>query len=93
MVLVHMAGEISPDMMFWTGRQKMPNMGADGHRLVWMGAVGLVGMGGTPNSKKKFKNGCVGQHLVTHDNGKKLNIILVLSKPRKTNILSIPLVR
>jgi len=34
MVLGHMAGEISPDMMFWAGRQKMSNMGADAQRLV-----------------------------------------------------------
>ena len=47
MVLGHMAGEISPDMMFWAGRQKVSSMRADGHRSVWMGAVGLVGMGGT----------------------------------------------
>ena len=52
-----MTGEISPYMMFWAGRQKMSSMGADGHRLVWMGAVELMGMGGTSNSKNKFKMG------------------------------------
>ena len=56
MVLAHMVGEISPDMMFWEGRQKMSRMGADGHRSVWIGAAGLVGMGGTQNRKKKFEN-------------------------------------
>ena len=54
-----MAGEISPDMMFWEGNQKMARMGADGHSSVRMGAVGLVGMGGTRNSKKKFENTCI----------------------------------
>lgn len=28
--LTPMAGEISPDMMFWAGRQKVSKMGADG---------------------------------------------------------------
>ena len=42
-----MAGEISPDMMFWAGSKKLTNMGADGHSSVRMGSVGLVGMGGT----------------------------------------------
>ena len=56
MVFGHMAGEISPDMMFWVGWQKVAKMGVDGHRSVWMGEVGLVGMGGTRKSKKKFEN-------------------------------------
>ena len=42
-----MAGEISPDMMFWEGCRKMANMVADGHSSVRMGAVGLGGMRGT----------------------------------------------
>ena len=51
-----MVGEISPDMMFWAGSQKVANMGADGYRSVQMGAVGRVGTRGTPNSKKIFEN-------------------------------------
>ena len=56
MVLGHMAGEISPDMMFWMGRQKMPRMSADGQRSVRMGVVGLVGWGEHEKFKKKSKN-------------------------------------
>ena len=62
-----MAGEISPDMMFWTGSRKMVNMIADGHSSVRMGAGGLVGMRGTRNSKKKFENARILQYLATHD--------------------------
>ena len=51
-----MAGEISPDMMFWAGSKKMARMGADGHSSVRMGAVGLVGTRGTRNNKNLFEN-------------------------------------
>ena len=54
-----MAGEISPYMMFWVGSKKMARMGTDGHSSVRMGVVGLVGVGGTRNSKKKFENECI----------------------------------
>ena len=37
-----MAGEISPDIMFWKGRQKEARMGADGYRSVRMGADGRM---------------------------------------------------
>ena len=47
-----MAGEISPDMMFWAGSKKLANMGADGYRSVRMGSVGLVGMGGNVEQQK-----------------------------------------
>ena len=56
MVLGHMAGEISPDMMFWMGRQKMPRMSADGQRSVWMGVVGLVAWGEHEKFQKNSKN-------------------------------------
>ena len=52
---------ISPDVMFWVGNQKMSRMCTDGHRLVWMCEVGLVGKGATRNSKKKFENACIGR--------------------------------
>ena len=42
-----MAGEISPDMMFWVESEKVARMDADGYRLVRMGEVGLVGTRGT----------------------------------------------
>ena len=54
-----MAGEISPDMMFWAGSKKMARMGTDGYNSVRIGAVGLLGMGGTRNSKKNFENACI----------------------------------
>ena len=51
-----MAGEISPDMTFWSGSQKVAKMGADRYVSVRMGAVRLVGTRGTRNSKKRFEN-------------------------------------
>ena len=42
-----MAGEISPDMMFWAGSEKVARMGADGYKSVRMGAMGLMGTRGT----------------------------------------------
>ena len=51
----HMAGEISPDMMFWVGRQKMPRMSADGQRSVRMGVVGLVAWGEHKKIQKKIE--------------------------------------
>ena len=55
MVLGHMVGEISPDMMFRVDWEKVAKLGADGHRSVRMGAVGLVVTRGTRNSKKIFE--------------------------------------
>ena len=87
MVLVHMAGEISPDMMFWAGWQKVSRMGADGHKSVWMGAVGLGDMGGTRNSKKKFKNACIWQYLATHDHCIKIRLTLGWPKSRTERVM------
>ena len=68
-----MVGEISPDMMFWAGSEKVARMGgADGYRLMRMGAVGLVGTRGTRNSKKRFENVYIWQYLATHDIATKL---------------------
>ena len=47
-----MAGEISPDIMFWEGVQKMAQMGADGYRLMQMGANGRMVNGGSKNKAK-----------------------------------------
>ena len=47
-----MAGEISPDIMFWDVWQKMVWMGADGHRPVLMGEDGCIGK---EESKKEAK--------------------------------------
>ena len=52
-----MAGEISPDMMFWVGSKKLTNMGTDGYNSVRMGAVGLVVMGGTRNNNETHSRG------------------------------------
>ena len=67
-----MVGEISPDMMFWSGSQKVTRMGGDRYRSVRMGAVGLVGTRGTRNSKKRFENARIWQYLATHDIATKL---------------------
>ena len=54
--MVVMAGEISPDMMFLGGWQKVVWMGAGDHRAVWMGADRCRGKGGgKKQSKKNFK--------------------------------------
>ena len=52
-----MAGEISPDIMFWAVWRKVLRMGEDGCRLVRMGAIGRVIMGRTKNKRKKCPNG------------------------------------
>ena len=54
--LVPMAGEISPDIMFLGGWQKVVWMGAGAHIAVWMGADGCRGKGkGKKQSKKNSK--------------------------------------
>ena len=52
-----MAGEISPDIMFWEGMQKMVRMGSDGYRVVQMGANGRMGNGRSKNKAKGAING------------------------------------
>ena len=54
-----MAGEISPDMMFWMDRQKILRMCTDGYGLVWICEVGLMDIGGTRNNKIFFENACI----------------------------------
>ena len=76
MVLGHMAGEISPDMMFWVGRQKMSRMSADGQKSVWMGVLGLVACGEHEKFKKKSKNSKKYQYLATHDHCAKISLTL-----------------
>ena len=82
MVLGHMDGEISPDIMFWVGRQKMPRMSADGQRSVWMGVVGLVAWGEHKKFKKKSKNSKKYQYLATHDHCAKIRLTLGWPKNR-----------
>ena len=50
-----MAGEISPDIMFWAVWRKVPKMGKDACRSVRMGATGCVDMGRSKNKIKKSK--------------------------------------
>ena len=52
--LVSMSGEISPDIMFLGGWQKMVWMGAGTHRAVWMGADGCRGKGGGTKQGEKI---------------------------------------
>ena len=55
-----MAGEISPDMMFWEVRQKASRMGVDGCRLIRVGANGRRGKEGSKNEAKRATNGRAG---------------------------------
>ena len=55
MVLVHMAGEISPDMMFCMGWQKVAKMGAGGYRSVRMGQWDLWERGERETAKQYSK--------------------------------------
>ena len=84
-----MAGEISPDMMFWAGRQKLARMGTDGYKSVRMSAVGLVGARGTRNSKKRFENASIWQYLATHDHCTKIRLTLGVQKNRTERAISI----
>ena len=52
-----MAGEISPDIMFWGIYQKMMWMGADGYRTVQMGANGCINKERGKNKGKRVPNG------------------------------------
>jgi hypothetical protein len=52
-----MAGEISPDIMFWRVRQKMVRMGVDGCRSIRMGVDGCIGKEGSTNKAKRAPNG------------------------------------
>ena len=87
--LAPMTGEISPDMMFWEGCKKMANMAADGHSSVRMGAVGLVGIRGTRNSKKKIENARKLEYLATHDHCIKTRITLGWQKKRTVRAIII----
>ena len=51
-----MAGEISPDIMFWEGRQKVARMGVDGYRSVRMGVYGHICKEGSKNKTKSAPN-------------------------------------
>jgi hypothetical protein len=67
MVLGHMTGGISSDMMFCVDRKKMPRMSADGQRSVWMGVVELVAWGEHKKFKKNRKiqkNINIWQHMI-----------------------------
>ena len=52
-----MAGEISPDMMFWKGRPKWRNMGAKGCKWVRIGGLRCIINNGGKNKPKKTING------------------------------------
>ena len=51
-----MAGEISPDIMFWAVWRKRSKMGEDGCRSVRMGAIGCANTGRSKNKIKRAKN-------------------------------------
>ena len=87
-----MVGEISPDMMFWVGNEKVARMITDGYRLVGMGAVGLADTRGTRNSRKIFENAHIWSHLATHDHCAKISLTLGLPKKRTERVMGIILV-
>ena len=66
-----MAGEISPDIMFWRVWQKVMWVGADGYRSVRMGEDGCMGKEGSKNKVKGAPNGGAGRVFVLRDHGKK----------------------
>ena len=51
-----MAGEISPDIMFWGVWEKMVWMDVDGCVAGWMGANGSIGKKGRKNKGKSALN-------------------------------------
>ena len=55
-----MAGEISPDIMFWDVWQKVVRMGADGCRSFRMGADGCMSKEGNKNKTKTSPHGRTG---------------------------------
>ena len=89
MIFGLMAGEISPDIMFWVIRQKMARMGADGCRSVRMGGDACISKEGTWNNTKICTHGCVGQYLLTHVHGNKIRLTLRLLKYRTERAISI----
>ena len=52
-----MDGEISPDIMFCEGRQKVTQMDAAGCRSVRMGADECINKDGSKNKAKRAPNG------------------------------------
>ena len=59
-----MAGEISPDMMFFGVSQNRSKSIAGGCRSVYMGAIGHMIMGGRKNKTKRAQNGRAGHVLI-----------------------------
>ena len=58
-----MAGEISPDIMFWRFCQKVVRMGPDGCRSIRMGVHWCIGKEGSKNKAKRAPNGRAGDIL------------------------------
>ena len=54
--LCTMAGEISPDIMFWEVRPKVSRMGVDGCKWVRMGADECISKGESKNKAKRGVN-------------------------------------
>ena len=52
-----MAGEISPDIMFWRVCQKVVRMGVDGCVSIRMDVNGCMGKGESKNKAKRASNG------------------------------------
>ena len=76
-----MAGEISPDIMFWECGQKKARMAAGGCGSVQMIANGSMGKEGSKNKAKRAINGR-GRHIfqcmhTTKKNGKYTGMVMV----------------
>ena len=78
-----MAGEISPDMMFREGVQKMAYMGADGYREVLVGADGCRGKGEATNKQKKAPNGREEDVLCSMHTVQKCNMLMKMGFTRR----------
>ena len=55
--LAPMAGEISPNIMFFDGRQKVSQMGAIRCKWLFMGVHGCVSSEASKNKSKRTTNG------------------------------------
>ena len=66
-----MAGEISPDIMFWVVCQNRSNVCPDGWRWMQMSGLGCGATGGRKNKAKRARNGQAGHVLGCMVTGKK----------------------
>ena len=78
-----MSGEISPDIMFWEIRPKVSRMGADGRRLVRVGANDCVIKGNSKNKTNRAPNGQAGHVFECMTTTRKCNMLAKMVVGRK----------